>query len=262
MSEIGLFATLFSIGFIGAFLSGMLGLGGAIVLVPMLLYIPPMIGAYMLDMKEVAGITIIVVFASSLSALFIHKRNRLVLKSLALVMGISAVLASFFGALYSKHTSSAVLLLIFACMASFAAIIMFLPKREQGDDIALEDIRFNKKLAFIIAMTVGFIGGMVGAPGAYIFTPLMIYFLKIPTKVAIGSTMGIVFLASISGTAGKLLTGQVPYLMSAAVVAGAVPAARLGALLTKRVPANTLRKVLALIIAFAAARMWLDVLVK
>ncbi|PIX52610.1 MAG: sulfite exporter TauE/SafE family protein, partial [Candidatus Aquicultor secundus] len=66
MAEPGLLITLFLIGLVGAFFSGLLGLGGAIILVPLLLYLPPLVGVGTLTMKTVSGITIIVVFASAL----------------------------------------------------------------------------------------------------------------------------------------------------------------------------------------------------
>lgn len=260
MVEPGLLVTLFLIGLFGAFFSGLLGLGGAIILVPLLLYLPPLMGIGTLDMKQVSGITIIVVFASALSGLLVQNKNRFVSKSLVAVMGVTAIVASFIGAVYSKSTTSDVLLTIFAFMAAFAAIIMVISRKEQGEDLPVEEIQYNKIAAVAISIILGFIGGMVGAPGAYIFTPLIIYVLKVPTKVAIGSTLGIAFIASVSGAAGKLITGQVPYLLTVAVVLGAVPGARFGAKYTKRVPAATLRKALAVVIAFAAIRMWFDVL--
>ncbi|MHB8840403.1 MAG: sulfite exporter TauE/SafE family protein [Candidatus Aquicultor sp.] len=262
MVTTGLLITLFLIGLIGAFFSGLLGLGGAIILVPLLLYMPPLIGVGTLTMKQVSGITIIVVFASALIGVLTHNKNHLVSKNLVLIMGVTAALASLLGSIYSKNTSSEVLLVIFAFMAAFAAIIMWLPKKEVGDGITPEDIKYNKIGAFLISITLGFIGGMVGAPGAYIFTPLMIYFLGIPTKIAIGSTLGIAFAASIFGAFGKVATGQVPYLLTAVVVVGAIPGARIGAKYTKKVQAAALKKGLGIVIAFAAIRMWLDVLHK
>jgi len=262
MAEPGLLITLFLIGLVGAFFSGLLGLGGAIILVPLLLYLPPLVGVGTLTMKTVSGITIIVVFASALIGVLTHNKNRLVSKNLVLIMGVTAAVASLLGSIYPKSTSSETLLVIFAFMAAFAAIIMWLPKTELGEDIAPEDVTFNKIGAFLISVVIGFIGGMVGAPGAYIFTPLMIYFLGVPTKIAIGSTLGIAFAASIFGAIGKLTTGQVPYLLTLAVVIGAMPGARIGAKYTKRVQAAALKKGLGVVIAFAAIRMWFDVLHK
>ncbi|WP_420266672.1 sulfite exporter TauE/SafE family protein [Candidatus Magnetominusculus dajiuhuensis] len=260
MGSVSMLAALFLIGAVGGGLSGLLGLGGAIVLVPMLLYIPPLIGVGALDMKAVSGITIIVVFASSLAGLSVQNKNNLVLKNMVVIMGVTAVVAAFFGAIYSNSSSSKTLLLIFAIMSAFAAFVMLLPNKESDEEIVLENIKFSKPKAALISSTLGFIGGMVGAPGAYIFTPMMIYILKIPTKVAIGSTLGIAFVASISGAIGKLITGQVPYIMTVAVVVSAIPAARFCAGFTKRIPAPILRKALAVVITVATVRMWMDVL--
>lgn len=136
--------------------------------------------------------------------------------------------------------------------------MMWIPRKEQGGDIPTEQVQFNKIIAFIIALIVGFVGGMVGAPGVYIFIPSMIYILGIPNRVALGSTMGIVFVSSIAGALGKLVTFQVPYLLTAAVLVGTVPGARVGGLFSHKVPVKLLRRFLAVIISYAAIRMIYD----
>jgi uncharacterized membrane protein YfcA len=143
---------------------------------------------------------------------------------------------------------------------SIAAVMMWIPRPERGEHLPADQVQFNHMIAFVIALIVGFVGGMVGAPGAYIFIPLMIYILKIPTRVSLGSTMGIVFVSSIAGALGKLLTFQVPYLFTAAVLAGTIPGARLGGLFSHRVPVKLLRRILAVIISYAALRMIYDAL--
>src|SRR5439155_2924724 len=49
--------TLLALGFGGAFVAGLLGVGGAIVMIPLLLYVPPLIEVGALDIKSVAGVT-------------------------------------------------------------------------------------------------------------------------------------------------------------------------------------------------------------
>ena len=63
-----LFGLLVALGFGGAFLSGLVGVGGAIVMIPLLLYVPPLVGLEDLGIKAVAGITIVQVFAASVVA--------------------------------------------------------------------------------------------------------------------------------------------------------------------------------------------------
>lgn len=250
--------TLFLIGLGGSFVSAMTGLGGAIIIVPALLYIPPMLGVGNLDMKQVSGITIIMVFFTSLIGTLTHGQHKAVNKPLVLTMGITGFITSFAGAYISKFTKSHFLLAIFAVMACIAAVMMWIPRKEQGGDIPAEQVQFNKIIAFIIALIVGFVGGMVGAPGAYIFIPSMIYILGIPTRVALGSTMGIVFVSSIAGALGKLVTFQVPYLLTAAVLVSTMPGARVGGLFSHKVPIKLLRRFLAVIISYAAIRMIYD----
>ena len=50
---------------------------------------------------------------------------------------------------------------------------------------------------------------MVGAPGAFLYIPVMIYLLGIPTRIVIGSTLGIVLFGAITGKIGKMATGQI-----------------------------------------------------
>jgi uncharacterized membrane protein YfcA len=254
--------TLFLIGLGGSFLSAMLGLGGAIIMVPALLFIPPMIGAGNLDMKQVAGITIMMVFVTSLIGTLTHGQRKAVSKPLVMTMGITGFLASFAGAYVSKFTHAHFLLALFAVMAAIAAVMMWIPRAERGEEIHADDVTFSRSIAFVIALIVGFVGGMVGAPGAYIFIPSMIYILGIPTRIAVGSTMGIVFISSIAGALGKLVTFQVPYILTAAVVIGTLPGARMGGLFGHKVPVKLLRRLLAVIISYAAIRMIYDAFTK
>jgi len=252
--------TLFLIGLGGSFISAMTGLGGAIIMVPALLYLPKFLCVGCLDMKQVAGITITMVFTASLIGTFTHHQHKSVSKSLVLIMGITGFLTCFGGAYLSKYTKADFLLAIFAMMSVIAAVMMWIPRREQGREVPTNEVQFNRAGAFLIAVVVGFVGGMVGAPGAYIFIPLMIYVLQIPTRVALGSTMGIVFISSVAGLLGKIFTSQVPYLPTAAVVLGAIPGACMGGHFSHKVPVALLRRVLAFIIGFAAIRMIYDVL--
>ena len=66
----------------------------------------------------------------------------------------------------------------------------------------------------------GIVVGFLGA-GNFVFVPLLIYILRVPTRIAIGSNLVIAVLSTSSGFLGKLLTGQIPFLMTLAVVIGA-----------------------------------------
>jgi hypothetical protein len=255
-----LLTTLLALGLGGGFLSGLLGLGGAIFMIPLLLYVPPLLGVGLLTMKEVAAVSMVQVLSASLTGVLVHNKNRFVSKQILLVMGTMNAIGNLAGSLYSKQTKSELLLAIFATLAVIAAVVMFIPRREQGKDVAPEDVRFNKPLAAAISLAIGCFGGMVGAPGAFLYIPVMIYFLNLPTRIVIGSTLGIVLLGAITGTIGKMATGQIIWPYALALVVGTVPGAQFGGTVSKKVNTKHLRLAIAVIIAVTGLRMWYQVL--
>jgi uncharacterized membrane protein YfcA len=255
-----LMGALVALGLGGGFLSGLLGLGGAIFMIPLLLYVPPLLGVGQFDMKQVAAISMVQVLAASLSGVLVHSKHRCVSRSLLVTMGACNAIGNLAGSLWSQHTRSSFLLAVFATLAVIAAVVMFVPRREQGADVAPEALEYNRPAAVGVSLAVGTFGGMVGAPGAFVYIPVMIYLLGIPTRIVIGTTLGIVFLGAIAGTIGKMATGQILWPAAFALVAGTVPGARLGGNLSRKVDTRHLRWVIAGIIAITGLKMWHQIL--
>lgn len=165
-----------------------------------------------------------------------------------------------FGAVLSKYVGQDTLIAIFALLALVAAGLMLLPK-DEGDDKSI-GIELNRLLAILVSVAVGFLGGRVGQGGAFILIPLMLYVLKLPTRITIGSSLGIVLFSAAAGLIAKLGTGQIVLPLALALAVGAVPGARLGGYVSKRVSTRTLRGVLAALIGLTAANMWWGLLVR
>lgn len=244
----------------GGFLSGLLGIGGGIVMAPALLYVLPLTGAATLGMKVVTGLTITHGLFASLSGAVRHGSYDFVSRPLVTFMGVPIAIFALGGALLSRSVSDSVLGAVFATLALTAAVIMFIPQPQRDIEVSPRKVTFNRGGAIAIAASIGFLGGLVGQGGSFILIPLMLAVLKIPTRVALGSNLAIVFCASVAGFIGKWSTGQVPIPLAAALVIGAVPGAQLGAFLSRRTRPFTLRLVLACVIAVAAVRIWYDVL--
>ena len=250
----------FNLGFVGGILSGWLGIGGGIVMAPLLLYAPALLNFGPLNMKEVAGLTMAQGFFAALSGGIAHKRHRLVCKKLILYMGSSILVGSFIGSIMSKFAPTELLKGIFAALALTAAGLMCFPKAEEGATKDADAVEFHRGLAFLIPLVLGFFLGMVGQAGAFILIPVMLYVLKIPTRIAIGSSLGIVFISASAGLFGKLITDQVPLLQASALVLGALAGAQVGGYLSVRTETRTLRVALASLIGLVAIGMWYELL--
>jgi hypothetical protein len=241
------------------FLSGLLGIGGGIVMFPLLHYLPGAFGLGNIPVKDVTGLTMIQGFFASLSAMLFYNRRQLVNKELVLTFGISIFLSSFAGSLFSKVSSDEVLLFIFGLLALTAAAMMFIPRSHLHDDLKADMVRFDRTKAVLIALFLGFFLGMVGQGGAFITIPVFLYVLKIPMRVALGSTLAVGLFSSTAGVTGKVLTGQVPFHMVVPLILGAIPAARLGGYVGQRTHTKFLRWLLAAIISGTAVKVLFDI---
>ena len=250
---------IFSLGLGVSFFSGFLGIGGGIIMAPMLLYLLPAVGAATLDIKIVTGLTVTQGLFASLSGAIKHGSYSFVSRSLVLYMGVTILIFALSGALFSRWVSNNILGGVFATLALVAAILMFIPQPRRDVEVSPDEVSFSKGRAVAIAAIIGFLGGLVGQGGSFILVPLMLFVLKIPTRIALGSNLAIVFISAMAGFVGKITTGQVPIILATALVLGALPGAQLGGYVSKRTRPVTLRAILAGVIALAAARIWYDI---
>lgn len=252
-----LVAALAALGFAGAFLSGLVGVGGAIVMIPLLLYVPPVLGLEALGIRTVAAITIVQVAAAALSGLAGHTRG--VNRALFVSVGLSMIAGSFLGGLASAVVEPALLEAVFATLALAAALMMLLLRGRIVAEVEGQPT-FNAALATVIGGSVGLLAGLVGAGGAFILIPLMLHVLRIPLRVVVGTSLAIVAASALAGLVGKALTGQVDWPLALGLVVGALPGGRLGSYVSHLARVSWLATILGLVIAFVAARMWLELL--
>src|SRR5438094_648124 len=254
-------ATLMGLGLGGAFVAGLLGVGGAIVMIPLLLYVPPLVDVGMLSVKAVAGVTMVQVLVAATSGMLAHRRRRAVNAELAWVGGVAMASGSLVGALASYYVYDRWLLLIFALMVTAAGALMIVPVEAAAPSLPIgEPRRFSRPLTATVCGSVGVGAGLVGAGGAFLLVPLLLAVVGVPIRVTIGSSLAITALSSSMGVVGKLVTDQIPYESALVVAIGAVPGAHLGAALSRRLSGSQLRLALGLIIVVIAVRVWWDVL--
>lgn len=242
------------------FLSGLLGIGGGIIMAPLLLYVPPLFGFEPLTMLTVAGLTIVQGLAACISGALTHRQYRFVSDRLVLYMGTPIFAAAALGGASARFISELVLLAVFGTLAAAAAILMFVPVRQDSEQPDVNDLGFSRGRAILSAASVGLLGGLVGQGGSFILIPLMTSFVGVPTRIAIGSNLAIVLLSTSAAFIGKAVTGQIAWLLAMPVVLTVVPAAYLGSRVSHRVPVFRLRRILAFLISAAAVRIWISVL--
>ncbi len=250
---------IFTIGFIGSFISGMLGVGGSIIKYPMLLFLPPLFGLVAFTSHEVSGISAVQVLFASLAGVWAYRKGGYLNKSLILYMGGAILIGSFIGSYGSGFLSEQSVNIVYGVLAVIAAVMMFIPKKNV-DDKPLHEITFNKSLAATLAFIVGIGSGIVGAAGGFLLVPIMLVVLKIPTRMTIATSLAITFISSIGGSVGKVITGQVEYWPAFIMIIASILAAPLGAKVGKTMNTKALQMILAVLISATAIKIWIDIL--
>lgn len=238
---------IFIIGVVGGVLAGMLGVGGAVILLPLL----TAFGG--LTLKEASGITIVQVVVAALISLAVYNRARLVHLRLALTMGIAGLVGGLAGGYGSQAMPVIALEWLFLVVVVVALALLLIPVRETPTaQDALPP--FNRGQAAGLGFSVGALAGVLGAGGGFLIVPLMIGALRLPTRLAIGSSPVVILISSLAGLSGKLVAGQIQLLPAVALVAGAVPATYLGTRIGQRLSPRFLRMLLGVLLVAIAIR--------
>jgi uncharacterized membrane protein YfcA len=253
-------AVLFVLGVGGAFVSGLVGVGGAIVMIPLLLYVPPLFGVGALDIKSVAAITMVQVFVAAVSGMIAHGRHGAVNRRLAMVGGVAMAAGSLAGAVTSKYVPERWLLVVFAVMVTIAFALMFVPEPLPDVTAPAEVKEYSAVRTSLTAGVVGIAAGLVGAGGAFLLVPLLLVVVGVPIRVTIGSSLAITAVAATAGAVGKAVTGQIPVPPALLVAVGALPGAHLGAAASRRLSGVALKRALLVVIVLTGLKVWWHVL--
>ena len=250
----------------------MLGIGGAIVLIPMMIYILPYFGLN-LSMHEIMGLSMALVFFAALTGAIIHFKGGNLRKNLIIVVGGAMLAGSFFGAIASRYVMEKTLLGVFALVLALSIVMLLKPKTEKskvkavsgGDDScsidSIEEVetymtsRKEKITGASLGFSIGVISGMAGVGGAAILIPALTFFLRIPIKICIGTSLGIILAGGAAGFFGKAITGQIPFIPALFLAAGGILSSRLGSKVSMRLRGEQLKKILAVVLLVTLIRI-------
>lgn len=114
----------------------------------------------------------------------------------------------------------------------------------------------------IIGMFTGFMASIMGVGGGFVMIPAMIYLLRMPTTVAIGTSLfQIVFVAASATLLHAISNKTVDVVLALILIVGGVIGAQLGSIFGERLKGEQLRFLLAAIILIVAGRMAYDLVV-
>ena len=186
--------------FIGT-MAGFFGIGGGMILVPVLL-------ALGFDIKDAIGISIVqMVFSSVFGSYLNHKKGTLIIGE-GIFVGIGGFVGGFIGGKVTHLVSDTVLQFLFLGLLLFAMFRLFFSKTHT-DDTATKTL--NKGLLFFIGLVIGIFSNTLGVGGSIILTPILVGILHYPIKKAVSAGLFFVVFSSVAGMISRLSTGTIDF---------------------------------------------------
>jgi uncharacterized membrane protein YfcA len=256
-----------AVGAIAGILAGLLGIGGGLVIVPMLVYvfalnnIPPELTMHLALATSMASIMF-----TSISSFMAHHRRGAVHWDVVKRIVAGILTGTFLGTCFASAMSTNFLKIFFVIFLYFVSIQLFLNKKPKGG----RDLP-GKAGMFGVGNGIGVISSLVGIGGGTLSVPFMLW-CNIRIHHAIGTSAAIGLPIAIAGTTGYIINGwnvatlpqySVGYVYLPALVgiaAVSVLTAPLGVKLAHSLPVDRLKRIFSLLLFAVATKMMLGIL--
>jgi uncharacterized membrane protein YfcA len=185
-------------------ISGMLGIGGGIIMTPVQLWIYSSQGwSTEIAVKIAFATSLAVILPTAAAGVWRHHKHGDIKWKTAIFMGIFTSIGSFSGATLASHIPGATLKFVFGLLALIIAIRMLTLKINDAE----RPLRQNLWLWFGLALPIGFVTGLLGIGGGILVVPALVLGLRFRMREAAATSLGMMLFTSVGGIAGYIING-------------------------------------------------------
>ncbi len=246
------YITFLLIGVAGGIFAGLMGIGGGTVIIPLLLYLSG------IEIKAATAISMVHIVFSSVSGTVFNYFQKTIIFKYVLYFGLSSMVFSFLGGYFTRFVPDLTIKIMYLLALTISFILLLLRSR-----IAEYKTEPSKKDIFkIIPMgaIAGFMGGLLGIGGGFLFVPALLFFMGLPMNIATGTSLGAIIFTSIPGLIGKIMSVDFNVLFGVIVGIGGIGGAKLGTYLKRKINQSVIRTIFILFFVLVFARVIFDIL--
>ena len=246
------------------FASGLLGVGGCFIMVPVQFWALKSIGVDPTIAIRIAfGTNLLVVLPTAFSGAMTHHRKGAVLWKAGVTLGVAAAMGAFLGAFIASHLPGKILTVAFGIAVILGALRMLTAKPPQITEEPSDSIA-----AFILwGIPLGIVSGIIGIGGGVLMIPIMVFFLKFKMHQAVGTSTALMIFTAIGGSLSFLInglgieglppysTGYLNWLQWILLAGCSIPLAIVGAKTAHLLPAKKLKYIFIAVMFYMGLKM-------
>ncbi len=246
------------------FASGLLGVGGGFIMVPIQFFLLTSLGVDTTTAIRVAfGTSLAVILPTAISGALGHARRGAVLFRPMILMGISGLVAALIGGTVAANTPGIYLKIIFGILVLISGIWMLIAKYPEISGEPKKGVLSYIAIGFI----TGLLSGLLGVGGGVVLVPILVILMGFSMIRAVGTSTAVIIFTSLGGiiaytSNGFNVAGLPPFsigyinLIQFAVLSIiSVPMAQIGVKASHKLPEKQLRYIFILVMFYIALKM-------
>ncbi|AFS83030.1 sulfite exporter TauE/SafE family protein [Candidatus Nitrosopumilus sediminis] len=240
---------LIPLGFAAGILGSMIGLGGGVIVVPVLTFLgfPP---------TAAASNSLFAALSNAIASTISYSKQKRIEYPLGLKLGLLSIPGTVLGALISSDVAPDVFKILFGFVLIASAAYIFLRKK-----IETREKTISKQMT-VFAIGASFFAGIIssffGIGGGIIFVPLMVVGMGMAMKKAAPTSQMILLFASFSGVVVHSLLGHPDFFQAGLLAIGSFIGGLVGARLSIDIKERYLQILVSVVILIASAKLFYD----
>lgn len=239
---------LFLIGLITALIGSIAGLGGGVILVPVLLFLGEHFYSFeWVSPQSIVGISLVVMIFTGMSSAVSYMKHDRVDKKAGATFLIGSLPGGVLGSWLNQFLQTEFFSLMFGTVMIIVSLLFFLPRTQQGSSLFKKgkirekrvggitySYQFPFIVGFVLSLIVGILSGLLGIGGGSLMVPAMILLFQFPPHIATATSMFMIFFTSMLSSATHIYLGHVNWEYVIYFIPGAYIGGTLGALINRR----------------------------
>lgn len=273
VTPLGFILVTFAASLIAGAIGSLLGVGGGIIVVPVLSLV------FGIDIRLAIGASLVSIIATSSGAAAAYVRERMTNLRVAMLLEVGTTAGALCGATLAAHISGRWLFVLFGLMLGYSALAMLRKRQEHADPasappdawadkLQLHGSYFDRavqreipyrvtraKLALAIMFVAGVASGLLGIGSGILKVPSMDLLMRLPIKVSTATSN---FMIGVTGAAGAgiyFARGDINPFIAAPVACGVLIGATAGSKLLGRLHSRRIRVAFVVVLLWASAQM-------